>query len=246
MSDSYRPRGNLDNNTTPASEPSLVSPSLDALALAEAFATMCAAGETPRLSESIGAQPDAIGALADATMAHLAERKDEADTVDMLSAAESATAQLSPGTLRALDSVFGAEMSSMPDGYPFTGAHDDVVVLVAETTVPYGATVNDAGGLLALAHSQGMDAELLAGQVMLSTEVIRWLDRVSLPTALQPDALVAHLTGALHIERERVSTALARGESSVEEVTFVGMLSATTSLTSVQRVYWMSALMPGV
>lgn len=243
MSDSYRPLG---NNAPSASEPSLVSPSLDALALAEAFATLHAAGETPRLSELIGARPDATGALADARMAHLAEQTDAADTLDKVSAAESVAAQLSPGTLRALDSVFGAEMFSLPDGYPFTGMRDDAMALVAETPVLYGAAVNDAGGLLALAHSQGMDAEMLAGQVMLSVEVIRWLDRVTFPTASQPEVLVAHLAGALHSERERVSTALASGEASVEEVTFVGMLSATNSLTPIQQAYWMSALTPGI
>jgi hypothetical protein len=243
MSDFYRP---LSSNSTSASEPSLASSSLDALALAEAFATMHAAGVTPRLSELIGAQPDATATLADATMAYLAERTDEPDTLDKTSAAESAVAQLSPGTLRALDSVFGAEMFSMPDDYPFTGTRDDAMALVAEVSVPYGATVNDASGLLALAHSQGMGAEVLAGQVMLSVEVIRWLDRVTLPTASQPEALVAHLAGALHSERERVSTALARGEASLEEVTFVGMLSATNSLTPIQQAYWMSALTPGI
>lgn len=243
VSDSFRPLG---NNALSASEPSLGSPSLDALALAEEFATMHAAGEAPRLSELIGAQPDAISALADATMAHLAERTDEPDILDTLSVAESAAAQLSPGTLRALDSVFGAVMSSLPDGYPLTGTRDDAMALVAETPVPYGATVHDASGLLALAYSQGMDAEVLAGQVMLSAEVIRWLDRVSFPTASQPDALVAHLAGALHIERERVRTALARGEASAEEVTFVGMLSAPKSLTPTQQGYWMSALTPGI
>lgn len=243
MSNPYRP---LSNNSTPASEPSLVSPSLDALALAEAFATMHAAGETPRLSELIGAQPDATAALAAATMAYLAERTDEPDTLDKVSVAESAVAQLSPGTLRALDSVFGAEVFSLPDGYPLTGMRDDAMALVAETPVPYGAKANDGSGLLALAHSQGMDAEALAGQVMLSAEVIRWLDRVSLPTASQPDALIAHLAGALHRERERVSAALAYGDASVEEVTFVGMLSATNSLTPMQQSYWMSALAPGI
>lgn len=243
MSDSYRP---LDNNATSASEPSLVPPSLDALALAEALATMHAAGETPRLSALIGAQSDATGALADATMAYIAERTDELDTLDTTSAAESAVAQLSPGTLRALDAVYGAEMLSLPDDYPVTGTRDDAMALVAETSVLYEVRVNDSGGLLALADSQGMDAEMLAGQVMLSAEVIRWLDRVSLPTASQPDALVAHLAGALHSERERVSTALAHGEASVEEVTFVGMLSATNSLTPMQQGYWMSALAPGI
>lgn len=243
MSDSYRP---LSSNSTSASVPSLVSPSLDALALAEAFATMYAAGETPRLSKLIGAQPDATATLAAATMAYLAERTDEPDTLDKMSVAESAVAQLSPGTLRALDSVFGAEKFSMPDDYPFTGTRDDAMALVAETPVPYGITVNDASGLLTLAHSQGMDAEMLAGRMMLPAEVIRWLDRVSLPTASQPDALVAHLAGALHSERERVSTALAYGEASREEVTFVGMLSATNSLTPMQQAYWMSALAPGI
>ncbi len=69
-------------------------------------------------------------------------------------------------------------MLSLPDDYLVTGTRDDAMALVAETPVPYGAKANDSGGLLALADSQGMDAEMLAGQVMLSAEVIRWLDRV--------------------------------------------------------------------
>ncbi len=121
---------------------------------------------------------------------------------------------------------------------------------MAEAPALYSATTSAAGGLLALAHQQGLDAETLAARIMLAPDALRWLDRVALPPERQPDALVAHLVGALGVERERVRAALAQGAAArdtvAETTDLIGMLSATESMTPVQRSYWSALLSSSV
>lgn len=81
--------------------------------------------------------------------------------------------------------------------------------------------------------------------MMLSPEVIGWLDQVALPPDQQPDALVAHLIGALGVEREQVSAALAFGVVPAAMDGVVGVLSASATLTPLQRRYWL-ALQPPI
>jgi hypothetical protein len=100
--------------------------------------------------------------------------------------------------------------------------------------------------LLALAHGQGIDAETLAAQIMLSPDALRWLDRVALPLDDQPDALVFHLVGALGVTRERVQEALSLASSSTDTDAaapdLAGMLTTSASLTPSQRAYWAAQL----
>jgi hypothetical protein len=220
-------------------------PSLETLALAQALAEMRAAGDTPRLSALIAALPDATDALADATMAESAESAEQRDTPG-----EVAAAHLSPGTQRGITAIFGAGDISPLAGARTSGGRDDAVALVAEAPALYSATTSAAGGLLALAHQQGLDAETLAARIMLAPAALRWLDRVALPPEQQPDALIAHLVGALGVERERVRAALAQGAAAgdiVAETTgLIGILSATDSMTPVQRSYWSALLSSSV
>jgi hypothetical protein len=215
-------------------------PSLESLAHAQALAEMRAAGDLPRLSALIAALPDATDALPDATMAESAESAEQRDMP------EEVAAPLSPGTQRGVLSIFGAgDIASLAGGRA-SGGRDDAVALVAETPAVYSATTSAAGGLLALAYQQGLDAETLAARMMLAPDALRWLDRVALPPERQPEALVAHLVGALGVERERVAAALAQGaaarDTAPEASDLIGMLSATESMTPVQRSYWSALL----
>lgn len=211
------------NDTGPSLRQFLPEPSLDALALAEALDEMRARGGLPRLGELIAALPDAAGELVDALLAHSAEIAESDDTL-----ASDAQAQLSPGTLRGLQSIFGVEDVSLADYRPPAerdDGQDSAPAMVAEASAQYDVAPGETVGLLALAHQQGFDTETLAAQVLLS-----------------PEALVFHLTGALGVERERIRQALASGETATETPDFPGMLSATDSLTPAQRNYWVALL----
>lgn len=242
--------------TTPGLLP---NPSLDALALAQALAEMRAAGAIPRLSALIAAQPAATGALTDATLAESGERLDAMDTEPGDASGdvgegrediEDAPVQLSLGTQQAIAAIFSAGDRLTLAGDRAAGGRDDAVALVAEAPALYSvsATTSATGGLglLALADRQGFDAETLAAKMMLSADVLHWLDRIALPLERQPDALIAHLVGALGVERDRVSAALTQGEAAggaaAETTDLIGMLSATESITPVQRSYWSALL----
>ncbi len=243
---------NSRNNTPP--QPS-GDPSLDTLALAEWLAELRAAGDVPQLSALIAALPDAAGDLADATMLDALVAEAEAADLqrgerqpDVEGMPEEATSvALSPGTQRAVADIFGV-----------FGAGDaaDTLAMVAETPASYDVTMeteaDESVGLLALAYGQGIDAETLAARIMLSPDVLRWLDRVALPLDHQPDALVFHLVGALGVPRERVREALTLGNGAtaadidIDIDTGAGdladVLTTSASLTTVQRAYWAAQL----
>jgi hypothetical protein len=229
-------------------EPS--APSLEMLALAEALERMRAAGEARRPGQlpgqvraALAGSPDAAGSLADALMNGL-DTEDEEDT-DMLAtgaSAEDAPAQLSPGTLRGLAAIFGTDDGAAGEDAPSTPAYlvvdeeNEPPALVAETPASYQA---DAG-LLALARGQRLDTESLAARMMLTPAALDWLDRIALPLDRQPEALVAHLVGALGVERALVRAALELGEplASMEADTLMELLTRAGSLTPAQRNYW--------
>ena len=218
----------------------LSAPSLEALALAEALERMRAAGEAPNPGQllaqfraALAGSPDAAGSLADALIAST-ETDDTDDTED-------APTPLSPGTLRGLAAIFGTDDVAVEDA-PSTLAYlvvdegNESRALVAETPARYQA---DAG-LLALARGQRLDVEAFAARVMLTPAALDWLDRIALPPDRQPEALVAHLVGALGVERARVRAALALGEplASMEADTLMELLARVGSLTPAQRNYW--------
>lgn len=215
-------------------------PPPDTLALAEWLAELRAAGDVPPLSALIAALPDAAGDLADATM--LDALVEEERSVEGISE-EATLPALSSGAQRAVADIFGAEDT-------------EALAMVAETPASYAVTM-EAGaaevvGLLALAHGQGLDAEALAAQIMLSPDVLRWLDRVALPPEDQPDALVFHLVGALGAPRERVREALALGIAftntgidtamDVDAGGLARTLTTSASLTPAQCAYWAAQL----
>ena len=228
-------------------------PSLDTLALAEWLAERRATGDIPQLSALIAALPDAAGDLADATM--LDALVAEADADDFQAGGEGLSedakdaqpSTLSPGAQRAVADICGAG-----------GA--DALAMVAETPALYAyeapmeTGAGEAGGLLALAHEQGLDTTGLAARIMLSPDVLRWLDRIKLPPDLQPDALTFHLVGALGVPRERVREALTRGNVvtgtdtyedtgiDADALDLAVVLTTSTSLTPVQRAYWAAQL----
>lgn len=221
-------------------EAELSAPSLEALALAEALERMRAAGEAAnpgqllaRFRAALAGSPDAAGSLADALIAST-ETDDTDDTED-------APTPLSPGTLRGLAAIFGTDDGAAEDA-PSTLAYRVVDVgheppaLVAETPASYQA----GAGLLALARGQRLDTEVIAARVMLTPAALDWLDRTALPPDRQPEALVAHLVGALGVERARVRAALALGEplASMEADTLMELLARVGSLTPAQRNYW--------
>ena len=253
-----------DSNTNGAGSPSskptpkplpevMPEPSFATLALAQALAEMRAAGDIPRLSALIAALPDATDALAAATMAVSAESDERRDALnaEQGDTPGAVATPLSPGTQRGITAIFGAG-----DLAPLAGAsggRDDAVALVAETPALYSATsatTSAAGGLLTLAYQQGLDAETLAARIMLAPDALRWLDRVALPPERQPEALVAHLVGALGVESERVGAALAQGAAArgaaAETTDLIGILSATESMTPTQRSYWSALLSSSV
>jgi len=215
-------------------------PSPDTLALAEWLAELRAAGDVPPLSALIAALPDAAGELADATMLDALVEEDISDNGISEAAAPPA---LSSGAQRVIADIFGA------------GATEELA-MVAETPASYVVTMETGAaevvGLLALAHGQGLDAEALAAQIMLSPDVLRWLDRVALPPDDQPDALVFHLVGALGAPRERVREALSQGIAftntdidtamDVDAGDLVHILTTSASLTPTQRAYWAAQL----
>ena len=227
-----------DNKPSQPQQNQSHEPSLDALALADWLAELRAAGDVPPLSALIAALPDAdaVGDLADATMldALVAEERADHGISD-----EATPPALSPGAQRAVADIFGA-------------GDADALAMVAETPASYEVTMeavaDKAVGLLALAHGQGIDVEALAAQIMLSPDVLRWLDRVALPLDDQPDALVFHLVGALGALRERVQEALSLGSSATNTdidtgaSDLAGMLTTSASLTPSQRAYWAAQL----
>ena len=218
-----------------AADPS--APSLEALALAEALERMRAAGEAPRPGQLLAqfrtvlaGSPDAAGSLADALLA-------STETDDT----EDAPTQLSLGTLRGLAAIFGTDDGAAEDApstlaYRVGDAGHESPALVAETPASYQA----GAGLLALARGQRLDTEVIAARVMLTPAALDWLDRTALPPDRQPEALVAHLVGALGVERARVCAALALGEplASMEADTLMELLARAGSLTPAQRNYW--------
>ena len=222
-------------------------PSLDVLALAEMLAQVRAAGDVPRLSALIAALPDAAGPLADALMA---DEDDLADADDMPS---SPSVSLSPGTRRALGSVFDGEGITAPKGYHAPDEDGEIPAMVAESPARYRVSEivasQERAGLLALAAQQRLEVETLAAQVMLSPEALRWLDHVSIAPEHQPDVLVSHLAGALGVERARIHEALARGAADAETMGAVDlmglmdMLRAANTLTVAQRDYWLTLLL---
>lgn len=213
------------------------APSLEALALAEALERMRAAGEAPRPGQLLAqfravlaGSPDAAGSLADALLA-------STETDDT----EDAPTQLSLGTLRGLAAIFGTDDGAAEDApstpaYRVGDAGHESPALVAETPASYQA----GAGLLALARGQRLDTEVIAARVMLTPAALDWLDRTALPPDRQPEALVAHLVGALGVERARVRAALALGEplASVKADTLMELLARAGSLTPAQRNYW--------
>jgi hypothetical protein len=228
-------------------------PSLATQAFAQALAEMRAAGDLPRLSALIAVLPDATDALADATIAEFAESDERPDALSAEqrdTPGEVTDTHLSPGTQRGVTAIFGAgDIAPIAAGRA-PGGRDDAVALVAEAPALYSATTGAAGGLLALAQQQGLDAETLAARIMLAPDALHWLDRVALPPERQPDALLAHLVGALGVERERVRAALGRGaaarDTAAETTDLIGILSATESMTPAQRSYWSALLSSSV
>ena len=232
-----------DSDRTGADAP---RPSLETLALAEALARIRAAGETSSLSQALAtlnAAPDAaVGAVADALMANVVNSDDDSDGVDVADSDERADA-LSPGTQRALAAIFGT--GNAPTHYDVAdedGADEDehdALALVAETSAAY-ETRQAAPGLLDLARSRRLDAESLAARLMLTPEALRWLDRVALPPERQPEALVAHLVGALGVDRARVGAALAAGEPLTGEdaASLIDLLARNGTLSVLERSYW--------
>lgn len=216
------------------------APSLEALALAEALERMRAAGEAPRPGQLLAqfravlaGSPDAAGSLADALLAST-ETDDTEDTED-------APTPLSLGMLRGLAAIFGTDDGAAEDApstlaYRVGDAGHESPALVAETPASYQA----GAGLLALARGQRLDTEVIAARVMLTPAALDWLDRTALPPDRQPEALVAHLVGALGVERARVCAALALGEplASVKADTLMELLARAGSLTPAQRNYW--------
>lgn len=213
------------------------APSLESLALAEALERMRAAGEAPRPGQLLAqfravlaGSPDAAGSLADALLA-------STETDDT----EDAPTQLSLGTLRGLAAIFGTDDGAAEDApstpaYRVVDAGYESPALVAETPASYQA----GAGLLALARGQRLDTEVIAARVMLTPAALDWLDRTALPPDRQPEALVAHLVGALGVERARVCAALALGEplASVKADSLMELLARAGSLTPAQRNYW--------
>lgn len=223
-------------------------PSLDVLALADTLAEIHTTGGAPPLGELISALPAATDVLADALIgysAEVAEAEAKAEA-DPAAVAGTATIHLSPGTLRALESIVGiGEAETAEETYRAGGERDEALTMVAEAPAAYNAasdTADEVVGLLALAHRQHLNAEMLAALVMLSPEFIRWLDRVAQPPEHQPDVLVFHLMGALEVERSLVVGALAQGEPAVETSNLIGTLTATEMLTPAQRGYWAALL----
>jgi hypothetical protein len=229
---------------------------LDALALAEALTEMRAGGDDPpRVSDLLAAWPETsdevVGAVTDAALAQHEELADAqvASVADAEYVADDgggdviAPGQFSAGTQRALDGLFGGQpgvTANAPKAYK----HAETLAWVAETPAAYAAS--EPPRLLELAQARGLSAEALAAQLFLPAEVIDWLAAEALPRALQPDALVAHLVGALGIEREVVCRALAHGDGATEASAMAGdvldRILADPSLTPAQRAYWQDML----
>lgn len=234
----------------------LPEPSLDTLALAELLAEVRAAGNEPRLSGLIAVlSQQAAGPLADAMMSVLLDGEDPTNDTGNEGAGPRI---LSAGTQRGVDAIFGVEPLALPEASSISGSRDgrndqndrdSALSMVAEAPMVYRVSTSAPSsmssmenGLLALARQQGLDAQTLGEHTMLSPAVIDWLDRAALPRDQQPEALAAHLAGALGVERERIETALAQGESAADTSMLIGMLSATESLTPIQRGYWRALL----
>lgn len=213
--------------------------SLETMAAVDAFAATCVPGEMPPLSDWLRRYPEHAEALADFAAAFLSE---PVRTVDQ-AGAERAHGGLSPGTRRALDQVFGGAFAGWPG---------HLASRVAESASGY-----DAGGILALARSHGLDLERLAQALDLSPQLLLWLDRTALGRERQPRPLVRRLADVLGVDRETVTRALAIAGDAASEGTLMpmGSLSGATSveeavrrattLTAAQRERWLMLLGKG-
>ena len=118
MSESH----NADAKRLPLDPPAdTLSP--EAMAVVDAFAEACARGEAPSLSVWLRRYPAHAALLADYAAAFAAEQAATVEDAD-------AERELSPGTLRALDTIMGGM---------FAGPSRDSLLRVAESPASYDA-----------------------------------------------------------------------------------------------------------
>lgn len=201
------------------------------------FAAEWRAGNKPRLSAYLERYPHYAAALTDFVAALLAgEASDEEP--------ESAAAAPSPGTLRALDTLFGEERTGR-------SALPAQTNMVAERGASYAVDAETAGGLLALARTRGVSLPALAAAADLPIEVLAWLDGKGSPHDEPPAALLARLSAALGIGPARVAATLRHGGEtdsgpnapvSAPSPSYRDLITTHPALTPVQRERWLALL----
>ena len=200
----------------------------------------------PATSVLIAALPDATDALPDATMAESAnpQRDMPRDTPGEVAA------PLSPGTQRGVLAIFGAgDILPLAGGHA-SGGRDDAVALVAETARCIAR--RRARQVVCWRWPTSKDSTPRHWRRGSCSRPMRCVGWIGWPSrqSVEPEALVAHLVGALGVERERVAAALAQGaaarDTASEASDLIGILSATESMTPAQRSYWSALLSSSV
>jgi hypothetical protein len=212
---------------------------LELRAIEQRFAAEWRASSKPRLSAYLERYPHYAAALTDFAAALLAgEASDETP--------DTAAAAPSPGTLRALDALFGEERTEL-------SAWPAQIGLVAERGASYAVDAETSGGLLALASTRGVSLPALATAADLPSEVLAWLDGKGAPAASRqpPAALLARLSAALGVGPTRVAAALRRGGEtdsgpnapvSAPSLSYRDLIMTHPALTPVQRERWLALL----
>jgi hypothetical protein len=172
---------------------------LELFAIEEHFAEAFHSNAGPRLSDYVLRYPQYAEELAAFASTFLPAAALEAEDT-LVAHTEQPALELSPGTQRALDSLFGGRGAQPPA---------DEILLVAEERAVYAA---QQAGLEALAGIHGLSLEALAKRANLSqdglTEVVRLAAHA--PDTLPP-ALVRRIAEALGVAEDEAIRALARG-----------------------------------
>ncbi len=203
---------------------------LELRAIEERFAAEWRAGQAPRLASYLERYPAHAAALADFAAALMAGESSEGPS----GVSGEVAAAPSPGTLRALDTLFGT------DGVE-AGGGDQQGERVAEQRVEYVAR---GQGLRELARRRGVSLGTLAEAADLPVEALAWLDSPGGMRGKPPAALLARLAAAMGIAPSRVAEAL-RQASAVDgadeqhaPASFAELITAHPALTPAQRERW--------
>jgi hypothetical protein len=219
---------------------------LELRAIEQRFAAEWRTGNKPQLSAYLERYPHYAAALTDFAAALLAgEAGDETP--------DTAAAAPSPGTLRALDTVFGEERTERSAWPAQTG-------MVAEWGASYVVGAETVGGLLALASTRGVSLPALTTAADLPSEALALLDGKGAPPDEPPAALLARLSAALGVGPARVAVALRRGGETdsgpnapvsapsrslprSRSRSYRDLIMTHPALTPVQRERWLALLM---